>query len=94
MAHAETAMAWMQHDMASIALQFELWLQGFVPSDGTADEAFEDWREAFYEALDNPTDEQQSERAAMFLSNLQYAITTPTPANPANRTAEKPPAKV
>lgn len=75
------------HEMESIALQFEMWVHSKLPKDGSGDDVFEDWREAYYSALDNPDDEAATRRAIAHFAELEWYLLggnriTPTPGRP------------
>jgi len=53
----------LQHELDVIVLELETRIEALLPGDGTLAEAFEDWREAFYGALERPGDEMGGEEA-------------------------------
>ncbi len=62
----ECSQSELRHELDALATQFEIYVRRRV----TADEAFEDWREAFYSAFDNPQDNDLSETAAARLQAI------------------------
>ena len=56
--------------MADTAFQFEAYVIAQLPKDGSKDEAFDTWREAFYEAFDRPHDQDAAAFAEVALTRL------------------------
>ncbi len=67
MSHDEI-IAELQHDLDAIAVQFEIRVRRMVSDD----EAFEEWRDAFCDAFDNPRDATKTDRARLAFKNLFY----------------------
>lgn len=61
--------AQLRHDIDSLATQFEM----IVRRRGSDPEAFEHWREAFYDAFDHPQDETAASLAHVALDALLSA---------------------
>ena len=52
----------LQHELDVVVLEFEGRVAALVAGDGAMQEAFEDWREAFYEALEGEAGGEEAER--------------------------------